>query len=116
MTGGYRVAVVGATGVVGTTMLELLRERRFPVSEVVPFATERSVDTQARSIATEDIASILLRFEDGAHGALSVSQISPGRKNSLQWEIDGSTGSAAWDSETPDHLWLGHRDRLRLHR
>jgi aspartate-semialdehyde dehydrogenase len=42
MTRRYRVAVVGATGVVGTTMLELLRERRFPAAEVVPFATERS--------------------------------------------------------------------------
>ena len=42
MMRGYRVAVVGATGVVGTTMLELLRERRFPASEIVPFATERS--------------------------------------------------------------------------
>jgi aspartate-semialdehyde dehydrogenase len=37
-----RVAVVGATGVVGTTMLQLLRERRFPASEIVPFATSRS--------------------------------------------------------------------------
>jgi aspartate-semialdehyde dehydrogenase len=42
MSGEYRVAVVGATGVVGTTMLSLLRERRFPASEIVPFATERS--------------------------------------------------------------------------
>ncbi|MBV9802167.1 MAG: aspartate-semialdehyde dehydrogenase, partial [Solirubrobacterales bacterium] len=42
MTRSYRVAVVGATGVVGTTMLELLRERRFPAGEIVPFATERS--------------------------------------------------------------------------
>lgn len=42
MTRGYRVAVVGATGVVGTAMLELLRQRDFPASEVVPFATERS--------------------------------------------------------------------------
>jgi aspartate-semialdehyde dehydrogenase len=42
MTDGYRVAVVGATGVVGTTMLSLLRERSFPASEIVPFATERS--------------------------------------------------------------------------
>ncbi len=42
MSGAYRVAVVGATGVVGTTMLELLRERRFPASEIVPFASERS--------------------------------------------------------------------------
>jgi aspartate-semialdehyde dehydrogenase len=37
-----RVAVVGATGVVGTTMLELMRERSFPAAEIVPFATERS--------------------------------------------------------------------------
>src|SRR5579872_3597458 len=42
MTEPVRVAVVGATGVVGTTMLELLRQRDFPASEVVPFATERS--------------------------------------------------------------------------
>jgi aspartate-semialdehyde dehydrogenase len=37
-----RIAVVGATGVVGTTMLELLRERGFPASEIVPFASARS--------------------------------------------------------------------------
>jgi aspartate-semialdehyde dehydrogenase len=42
MSDRYRVAVVGATGVVGTTMLSLLRSRRFPASEIVPFATERS--------------------------------------------------------------------------
>ena len=44
---------------------------------------------RARS-RTEDVATILLRFENGARGAVSVSQISAGRKNSLQWEIDGS--------------------------
>jgi aspartate-semialdehyde dehydrogenase len=42
-SGGYRVAVVGATGQVGTLMLELLRERGFPAREVVPFASERSI-------------------------------------------------------------------------
>jgi len=40
---GYRVAVVGATGQVGTLMLALLRERHFPAREVVPFASARSV-------------------------------------------------------------------------
>jgi aspartate-semialdehyde dehydrogenase len=40
---GYRVAVVGATGQVGTLMLALLRERDFPAREVVPFASERSL-------------------------------------------------------------------------
>jgi aspartate-semialdehyde dehydrogenase len=42
VTPALRVAVVGATGVVGTTMLSLLREREFPASEIVPFASERS--------------------------------------------------------------------------
>ena len=40
---GYRVAVVGATGQVGTLMLQLLRERGFPAREIVAFASERSV-------------------------------------------------------------------------
>ena len=43
MSEGYRVAVVGATGQVGTLMLQLLREREFPAREVVAFASERSL-------------------------------------------------------------------------
>jgi aspartate-semialdehyde dehydrogenase len=43
MSQGYRVAVVGATGQVGTLMLRLLREREFPASEIVAFASARSV-------------------------------------------------------------------------
>jgi aspartate-semialdehyde dehydrogenase len=39
---GYRVGVLGATGLVGTTILELLAARGFPAAEVVPFASERS--------------------------------------------------------------------------
>jgi aspartate-semialdehyde dehydrogenase len=42
MSAGHRVAVVGATGQVGTLMLELLREREFPAREIVAFASERS--------------------------------------------------------------------------
>src|SRR5438067_174966 len=38
-----RVAVVGATGAVGSTMLGVMRERKFPADEVVPFASDRSV-------------------------------------------------------------------------
>ena len=85
--------------------------REEPQGPVETYSTERSSDTVSREMATEDVASILFRFDNGARGAVAVSQISPGRKNSLQWEIDGSNGAAAWDSETPDHLWLGHRDR-----
>jgi aspartate-semialdehyde dehydrogenase len=42
VTEAVRVAVVGATGAVGSTMLGVMRERRFPVTELVPFASERS--------------------------------------------------------------------------
>jgi aspartate-semialdehyde dehydrogenase len=50
MSDGYRVAVVGATGQVGTLMLRLLRERRFPVREIVPFASERSAGKEIEGI------------------------------------------------------------------
>ncbi|HET7421120.1 MAG TPA: Gfo/Idh/MocA family oxidoreductase [Candidatus Dormibacteraeota bacterium] len=62
-------------------------------------------------VTTDDAATILVRYEGGARGAVTVSQVSPGRKNSLVFEIDGSDSSAAWDSERPDELFLGHRGR-----
>jgi predicted dehydrogenase len=85
--------------------------RRQPTGPVETFSTERSSETAERQIETEDVATILLRFENGARGAVAISQISPGRKNSLEYEVDGSTGAASWDSEQPDQLWVGHRDR-----
>ncbi|MFP5343258.1 MAG: Gfo/Idh/MocA family protein [Candidatus Limnocylindria bacterium] len=82
-----------------------------PTGPVETFSTERAADAVERRIATEDAALILLRFEGGARGSVAISQISAGRKNSLQYEIDGSDGSIAWDSENPDQIWLGHRER-----
>jgi predicted dehydrogenase len=65
----------------------------------------------SREVHTEDAATMLLHYEGGARGAVAVSQVSAGRKNQLSFEIDGSTSSAAWSSEAPDELWLGHGDR-----
>jgi predicted dehydrogenase len=81
-----------------------------PQGPVETFSTERSAETVDRRMQTEDVATILLRFENGARGTVAISQISPGRKNSLRYEIDGSRAAAAWDSEQPDQLWIGHRD------
>ncbi|MGH2446344.1 MAG: Gfo/Idh/MocA family protein [Candidatus Limnocylindria bacterium] len=88
-----------------------IRTRRQPAGPVETFSTERATETVERRIGTEDMATILLRFENGALGSVAISQLSPGRKNSLQYEIDGSTAAAAWDSEQPDQLWIGHRER-----
>jgi predicted dehydrogenase len=107
-----------ASFIIGSRVRAVLAElitaipvRHAPVGPVETFSTERATETVARDMTTDDIALLLLRFENGAHGSVSISQVSAGRKNSLQYEIDGTLGSAAWDSETPDHLWLGHRDR-----
>jgi predicted dehydrogenase len=86
-----------------------ISERQKPVGPVETF-TPAIGKTEPRRVETDDAATILLRYPNGARGAMSVSQISQGRKNALQWDISGSAASAAWHSETPDHLWIGHRD------
>jgi predicted dehydrogenase len=60
-------------------------------------------------IQTEDYSTIILHYENGVRGVLTVSQVSSGRKNRLFYEINGSKSSLAWDSERPNELWIGHR-------
>src|SRR5512138_1925630 len=62
-----------------------------------------------QSISTEDYATIILHYENGVRGVLTVSQVSSGRKNRLFYEINGSKSSLGWDSEKPNELWIGHR-------
>lgn len=92
-------------------LVTFIETRREPTGPVETFSTERSAASVERAIETEDAATILLRFDGGARGAVSISQISPGRKNSLLYEIDGSAAAWGWDSEQPDQAWIGHRDR-----
>lgn len=102
---GQRIVAVMAE------LATFIAERREPTGPVETFSTGVAAETVSRAIGTEDAATILLRFENGARGAVSISQISAGRKNSLQYEVDGSAGSIAWDSEQPDQIWIGHRER-----
>jgi predicted dehydrogenase len=92
-------------------MATFIESRQQPTGPVETFSTERSADTRTREIGTEDLATILLRYQNGARGVVAVSQLAPGRKNALHYEIDGSIAAASWDSEVPDLLWIGHRDR-----
>lgn len=82
-----------------------------PRERAETFGRASEVVGEPIEITTEDVATILLRFEGGARGAVAISQISAGRKNGLQYEIDAATASMAWDSEEPERLWIGHRDR-----
>ncbi|WP_224814239.1 Gfo/Idh/MocA family protein [Hasllibacter sp. MH4015] len=85
-------------------------ERKRPTGPVETFG-RASGAAETVEITTDDAAMIMVRYPGGARGVMSTSQVNMGRKNSLQWDIAGQTASAAWDSETPDHLFVGHRDR-----
>ena len=86
--------------------------RRQPSGSVETFGSGAALP-QASDVAitTEDYGSVLLHFEHGARGAFTVSQVTAGRKNCLRFEIAGSAASVAWNSERPDELWIGERDR-----
>lgn len=67
-------------------------------------------DYQEVTINTEDFATIMFRFNNGARGSLTVSQVFAGKKNRITLELAGSKKSASWVSENPNELWIGSRD------
>jgi predicted dehydrogenase len=62
-------------------------------------------------INTEDHATVLLRFDNGSKGSITVSQVSAGRKNRLNIEISGSKSNFEFNSERPNELWIGKREK-----
>lgn len=82
--------------------------RQRPVGRVETFQQTTGA-TEPVNMTTDDYASVLLHFEGGMRGVLTVSQMSAGRKNRLWFEIDGSEGSLAFDQEQPNSLWIGSR-------
>lgn len=87
------------------------KTRRRPLGEVQTFAkSDAKMNYASYKVTTEDFASVLLRFANGAHGNLGVSQVAAGRKNCIRIEVYGSRKSAWWCSEQPEMLHFGNRD------
>ena len=77
-----KVAVVGATGLVGTKMLQVLAERDFPVSELIPVASERSVGKEVTFKGKQyKVVSML----DAIAMKPAVALFSAGGSTSLEW-------------------------------
>ncbi|HEY2181044.1 MAG TPA: aspartate-semialdehyde dehydrogenase [Solirubrobacteraceae bacterium] len=85
MSQGYRVAVVGATGQVGTLMLQLLRERGFPAREVVPFASERSVGRTLDDAGAHGEDIVVQGLSDEAIQGFDLAIFSAGGATSGEW-------------------------------
>jgi len=62
-------------------------------------------------VTSEDLASVLLRFDNGAKGCFSVGQVLPGHKNDLVLEVNGKATSLKWKQEQQNELWIGHHTR-----
>ncbi len=87
--------------------------RRRPKGEVETYSGKlaSAEDTDPVEITTDDIASLILRLDGGARGVMFVSQTTPGRKNCLRYEIAGSGGAIEFNSEEPNKIWRGYRDK-----
>jgi predicted dehydrogenase len=87
-------------------------QRRKPTGPVETFSGKLAADqpTETVEISTEDYGGVMLRFANGAHGVMWVSQVTAGRKNCLRFELAGSKQSISFNSESPNELWIGHRD------
>jgi predicted dehydrogenase len=79
------------------------------LATVVPvrYRTSASGKRQRVKVTGEDLASVLLRFDNGARGCLRVGQVLPGHKNDLQLEVNGRAASLRWLQERQNELWIG---------
>jgi aspartate-semialdehyde dehydrogenase len=77
-----KVAVVGATGLVGTKMLQVLAERNFPVDELIPVASERSV---GKEVEFKGKKYKVVGMQEGIDAAPAVAIFSAGGGTSLEW-------------------------------
>lgn len=69
---------------------------------------------EMRDVETEDAAVVQFETDLGALGSVIVSQVSPGRKNRLWFEIEGAEQALAFDQEQPEHLWCGRREEATV--
>ncbi|MGA2197070.1 MAG: Gfo/Idh/MocA family oxidoreductase [Bryobacteraceae bacterium] len=89
------------------------KTRKRPKGAVETFAGKllQPEDYDQVAVSTEDFGAVIFRMGEQTRGAMTVSQVSAGRKNRLSIEIYGSKSSAAWDQERPDELWMGCRNQ-----
>ena len=89
------------------------KTRKKPLKPVETWSGKilKSEDYQKVPIDTEDYATVMLRFKNGTKGVFTVNQMAAGHKNRVYYEINGSKCSLIWNSEVPNEMTVGNRDR-----
>ena len=96
-----------AEHVTGLTITSVLADMATVIPTRYKRAYGKSERPQRVKVTSEDLASVLLRFDNGARGCLSVGQVLPGHKNDLQLEVNGTCASVRWQQERQNELWYG---------
>ncbi|MFH2069243.1 MAG: Gfo/Idh/MocA family oxidoreductase [Candidatus Omnitrophota bacterium] len=98
------------TGVMAELKTILPVRKRPKNKEILTFSTASDIDYKDVKISLDEYGALLLRFDNGACGTFTTSQLAAGRKCNIDLQIYGSESSLAWNHERSAELWIGHRD------
>jgi predicted dehydrogenase len=84
--------------------------RRRPAAAEQTFGRSADAGGEPVEVDTEDFATTMFELDGGCPGVFTVSQVSPGMRNRLAFEIDTAAVCVSWDQERPNRLWIGRRD------
>jgi predicted dehydrogenase len=106
-----------AQHVVGAPIVEVMADlttvvpmRYRPARSPQAFATGMTETREPFRVKSEDLATILVRFDNGARGCATIGQVCAGHKNDLWIELNAASASIRWRQEQQNELWIGHRD------
>ncbi|MBN1445480.1 MAG: Gfo/Idh/MocA family oxidoreductase [Candidatus Omnitrophica bacterium] len=84
--------------------------KRPKTKETLTFSNASDIDYEDVKISLDEYGALLLRFDNGACGTFTTSQLAAGRKCNIDLQVYGSKGSVAWNHERSAELWFGHRN------
>jgi predicted dehydrogenase len=88
----------------------IVATRMKPATSTNAFAKATTAEREPFTVKSEDLGTVLLRFDGGAKGCVSVGQVCAGHKNDLWFEVNGRSASVRWFQERQNELWVGRRD------
>ena len=88
----------------------VVKTRLKPAGSAEAFSQGTAGGRTEVAITSDDLATVLVRFDNGAKGCVTVGQVCAGHKNDLWFEVNGRKSSIRWHQEQQNDLWIGHRE------
>jgi predicted dehydrogenase len=99
------------THVLGDITTVIPQRKKPRVSREAFQSAAGAAELETVDIRVDDLASVLVRFDNGAKGSFTAGQVCAGHKNDLVLEVCGSKASVCWRQEQQNELWIGRRDK-----